>query len=149
MVHSTSTDTPRLVQIDSHIKYNASKLNANRNDAHLDFYLNSFIYVHYLSNNCIHDIIDVYKSIISHAVLALRYFIKEALILPMIPDLSTSVQLSDRIRLVTETKGDMKVALMYHIAKRHYITVLYIIHSSAYTDKSMLNEMYLHIICRC
>ena len=48
----------------------------------------------------------------SHAVWALRYFIKEALILPMIQDPSTSIQLSDRRRLVTETIGAMKAALM-------------------------------------
>ena len=96
MVHSsTITDTPRLAHIDSHIKYNASKLKANRNDVHLDNYLNSFKYVHYFSNYCIHDIIDFYKTVMSHAVWALRYFIKEALILPMIQDPSTSVQLSD------------------------------------------------------
>ena len=77
---STITDTPRLVHIDSHIKYNASKLNANRNDVHLDNYLNSFKYVHNFRNNCIHDIICFYKTVILHAILALRYFIKEALI---------------------------------------------------------------------
>ena len=113
MVHSsTITDTHRLAHIDSHIKYNASKLKANRNDVHLDNYLNSFKYVHNFRNNCIHDIICFYKTVILHAILALRYFIKEALILPMIKDPSTSVQLSDRRRLLTETIGDMKAALM-------------------------------------
>ena len=53
---------------------------ANRNDVHLDNYLNSFKYVHNFRNNCIHDIICFYKTVILHAILALRYFIKEALI---------------------------------------------------------------------
>ena len=146
MVHSTSTYTPRLAHIDSHIKYNTSKLNANTNDIHLDIYLNSFKYVHYLSNYCIHDIIDFYKTVMSHAVWALRYFIKEAYILPMIPDLSTPVQLSDRRRLVTETIGDMKAALMYNIAKRRYITVLYMIHS---TQTNPCSTKCTHILFVC
>ena len=84
-----------------------------------------------------------------HAIMASRYFIKEALILPLIQALSTSVQLSDKRRLITETIGDMKAALMYHITKRHYITVLYMIHTPTNTNKSMFDQMNSHIICLC